>query len=714
MNTAQHTTRLVAFLASSLLAASAFSQTTLEWRSDAANGNWNDAGNWSDGTQSPPGSEILIFDNNVQTSMANDAPNTTRHRILFQGGASSTRTIGGSTANLFVAVGGDAPMIQNSSTGSHHLNFPIEIGTNGLVFDTVSGPLNIGETLSGSGTITKTGGGAGGIAGQPQNIAVSASNSGFTGKWVVTGGNLSINDDAALGAVPGSFVADALTLDGGSLANMTSAAGGGFASGHSFTLHANRGITLGPGGGNIRIGYSTRTVTIEGAITGVGALSLSDNATLVLTNPNNAYEGGTAVGGTTTLRIVDDGSLGKVPESFVANNVVLQGGVTLANDSSADVVIDPNRGIAISGGSRLRSSGATRSLTVESAISGSGGLTIVNDSGTVVLTGANTYSGGTTIQAGARLAIGDGGNTGSVVGNITNEGALTVNRSTDWTYSGAIAGAGTLTKTGSGALQLSGASSYTGATTVTAGSLRIASDSSLGAAPDTLVANHLVLNGGQLMNLDSDPVIAATRGIELAAAGGNLRAGWSKSLTVESVISGSGGLTIVSNSGTVILSGENTYGGATSVQSALKLEGGDNRLPVGTQLALSNASLAVLDLNGTNQTVRWLTGGGASGGSVANTGGTTSALTLNLGASGNRTFDGTIDGDIRVVVANSTRPMSKSSHARTAIPAARSSTTGICAYAKIPTWVPCPLRWIRKISSFATAASFRTMKSTFN
>jgi autotransporter-associated beta strand protein len=92
--------------------------------------------------------------------------------------------------------------------------------------------------------------------------------------------------------------------------------------------------------------------------------------------------------------------------------------------------------------------------------------------GTLILTGDNTYSGGTTVSTGT-LQIGNGGTTGSVTGDIANNANVTFNRSNDLTYGNVISGNGTLTKTGAGTLTLSGANTHSGATTVNAGTLNL-------------------------------------------------------------------------------------------------------------------------------------------------------------------------------------------------------------------------------------------------
>ena len=89
------------------------------------------------------------------------------------------------------------------------------------------------------------------------------------------------------------------------------------------------------------------------------------------------------------------------------------------------------------------------------------------------LTGANTYSGGTTVAGSSTLQIGSGGTTGSLTGNITNSGTVDFNRSNTYSYGGVIFGSGGVDQTGSGTTTLTSAQTYTGDTDITAGTLQL-------------------------------------------------------------------------------------------------------------------------------------------------------------------------------------------------------------------------------------------------
>jgi outer membrane autotransporter protein len=112
--------------------------------------------------------------------------------------------------------------------------------------------------------------------------------------------------------------------------------------------------------------------------------------------------------------------------------------------------------------------------------------------GTTILTGTNTYTGGTTISAGT-LQLGNGGTTGSITGNVIDNGILAFNRSDSVTFNGVIGGQGALVKQGGGTLTLTGMSTeFTGPTTVDEGSLIV--DGSI-ASTQTLVSPGALLGG---------------------------------------------------------------------------------------------------------------------------------------------------------------------------------------------------------------------------
>lgn len=103
-------------------------------------------------------------------------------------------------------------------------------------------------------------------------------------------------------------------------------------------------------------------------------------------------------------------------------------------------------------------------------ISGDGSLRKTGD-GSLTLTGNNSYSGGTTISAGT-LQIGDGGTSGSISGDVVNNGILIFDRSDASSLAGAISGSGSLIKRGAGVLAITGNNNYSGNTSVSAGTLQ--------------------------------------------------------------------------------------------------------------------------------------------------------------------------------------------------------------------------------------------------
>ena len=127
-------------------------------------------------------------------------------------------------------------------------------------------------------------------------------------------------------------------------------------------------------------------------------------------------------------------------------------------------------------------------------------------------------------------------------------------------------------------------------------------------------------------------------------------------LEVQGVISGSGGLTKVGYD-TVILSGSNTYAGATTVTGGKLMIGADDALPTGTTLVTT--ANGVLDLNGQNQTVGTLTNVveaanvNSTSGFITNSGTVVRTLTVGNGVSTDFTYSGVIQHNVGVTKSGS-------------------------------------------------------------
>ncbi len=231
--------------------------------------------------------------------------------------------------------------------------------------------------------------------------------------------------------------------------------------------------------------------------------------------------GTVTVGGTTTPQTVG--------MEFLTTGYTLTGnGIALAGfNGSPTTTIKVEDSTATGGGT----------ATIASVLSGTQSLDKTG-TGTLVLTGTNTYSGGTKVTAGT-LQIGKGGTTGSVIGDITDNGALVFKRSDALTYAGLISGTGTLDKRGAGTLSLTAANTFTGGTTVTEGILQLSGGGSLAGNVDVLSgatlagdiagantstghvgANVTVRNGGSLAAVSGASVIGITIGGNLSLASG--------------------------------------------------------------------------------------------------------------------------------------------------------------------------------------------------
>jgi autotransporter-associated beta strand protein len=148
-------------------------------------------------------------------------------------------------------------------------------------------------------------------------------------------------------------------------------------------------------------------------------------------------------------------------------------------------------------------------------------LAIVKDgTGKWILSGNNTYMGGTTISNGI-LQIGNGGSTGTLGGGlITNHGTLIFNRTGTLTVSNAISGTGSVTKVGSGNLTFSGASSFSGDILVSGGTLSVSSVADSGSS-SLGTGTQVTLGGSSTLEFTGSSSNSTTRALVLGGTGDN-------------------------------------------------------------------------------------------------------------------------------------------------------------------------------------------------
>ena len=262
---------------------------------------------------------------------------------------------------------------------------------------------------------------------------------------------------------------------------------------------------------------------------------------------------------------------------------------------------------------------------------GTGGSLVKVGTGTLTLSGNNTYTGGTEISAGT-LQLGDGGTAGAIMGNVIDNAVLAFDRSDSTTFGGVISGSGALKQIGSGALTLAGANTYTGGTSLNSGSLIIGDNRALGtgalamAAGTTLsflgTSNFTVANNIQITGAANFAPPSGT----IQTLAGNISDGASV------------GTFDLSGLGTLVLSGSSAYTGPTNVNAGVLQGGAANTFAPSS--AFTVASGATLDLGGFNQAIGSLAGAGV----VTNSGGSLAVLTEG-GNNASTEFSGVIKDD---------------------------------------------------------------------
>ncbi|HSZ75640.1 MAG TPA: autotransporter-associated beta strand repeat-containing protein, partial [Rhizomicrobium sp.] len=372
----------------------------------------------------------------------------------------------------------------------------------------------------------------------------------FHGNTRLIGGTLELGNALALGN-------SNLTIDGGILIGIADAAmSNAMTASGTFTLAAAHGDTF---------RLASQTVlnmngggTIEFGQTGDDGVLVWDPATLGVADGGSGFAVDINTG---TLRD-GNGSLNEVLSA--ASTVNIAAGATLGIGGYADTINELF-------GSGNIASNAGSALTVENGdfsgdISGGIALTVIHQ---LQLSGTNTYTGSTTIAAGAQLTL---------TGTGLVKGGVTVGSDATFDIAGSVSVKGAVIVADGAALNIAGNGSV-------AGGVISGSDAALDVADNGSITNGVTIGDGSTLSLHANSSISgniADNGTFLIERSG------SSTLTLNNTISGTGALDITS--GKVILGTLNSYSGSTTLDGGtLKI---DNIDELGTgPLVISHGTL---------------------------------------------------------------------------------------------------------------------------
>ncbi|MCL7999697.1 autotransporter outer membrane beta-barrel domain-containing protein [Brucella sp. 21LCYQ03] len=423
--------------------------------------------------------------------------------------------------------------IIQAGTKALNVDVPLELNGLGGSFDTNGHTINYGASITGDATLYKIGDGV--------LVLNGTTHAAIT---YLKGGELSVNADSHLG--------------GGNAHRIEF--GGGILQVTGTTMHSTAAtIQLFSEGGGFDIVDSGNTFTVDQKLSAGGSLTKLGAGTLVLSG-DNLYKGGTYLNGG-TLQVASDANLGDASGALNFDTGTLH--LTNTMNSSRAVLLTSHGGTISVDANKT----ATFGGIFKNALKATGSLTKSGD-GTLIMTAANTYTGGTTVSGGI-LQLGDGVTDGSITNAIAlNGGNLVVDNIGATALASVISGTGSLTQNGAGTLTLSGNNGYSGGTSLNAGVISAEQDENLGTGPLNFDGGTLQIMGTHFTN--------TTKQIVWGAHGGSFDIDDANNhFALSNVFTGSGALT-KTGAGTLALTGDSSgYQGNTTVsQGSLRLDGG--------------------------------------------------------------------------------------------------------------------------------------------
>ncbi|MEX1048899.1 MAG: autotransporter-associated beta strand repeat-containing protein [Akkermansiaceae bacterium] len=277
----------------------------------------------------------------------------------------------------------------------------------------------------------------------------------------------------------------------------------------------------------------------------------------------------------------------------------IQGDVVLFDDSAANKTVSISAADVSPAVINFNNS-AGNAYTINGPFGIAAGTLNKNGNGNTTISAPNTFTGGTTINAGTLTLSGAGtlggtsnaltaaggtvnlGGTSQTAGPLTITGAATLQNGTlntsglvvtnpsgfDATISTNLAlGAGTLSKSGEGTLTLSGTTTYTGATTISGGILALGGTATLGSSSAVSLSGGSLDLGGTTQVGNAIIISAAATGGDTISNGTLQPASLSSSNSTTGIavisanIEGTTGFTRTGGGGTVSLTGTNTFSG---------------------------------------------------------------------------------------------------------------------------------------------------------